>query len=249
MKHILIPILFIAIIASVIYFFVPKYKNLISTDLTSKSTDETQNIPKLSLPFHVDSLLDTQAEVNPLGVVRFSKDLSSIGHSGIDFPMKEKSEIYAVADGEIVLIDSTGDDWGGMKVFELLKKTGKGEGIGFIYDHVTPVSGLKVGDKVTKGQYIANKVAPNDFTSHFQMSKLFNNYEYIDGAMCWIDYLSEEEKTKLDSWWNVYKNSDHLLGSWRGTIQEGKYPLRGLLDKENFPDGPQFCYPLGTDVR
>lgn len=30
---------------------------------------------------------------------------------------------------------------------------------------------------------------------------------------------------------------------------EGKHPFRGLLDKTKHPDGPQFCYPIGTDVR
>ena len=26
-------------------------------------------------------------------------------------------------------------------------------------------------------------------------------------------------------------------------------PFAGLLDTARFPDGPQLCYPLGTDVR
>lgn len=219
------------------------------TNITPQTQKDLANIPLLKLPFNISDIDNTHAEINPLGVVRFSKDLEEVGHSGIDVPMKQKSNIYAVADGEIVLIESTGDDWGGMKIFQLLKKDKEGEGVGFIYDHVTPATNLKVGSKVTSGQVIAYKTAPRDFTAHFQLSRLFNNYKYIDNILCWPDYLDKEEKTKLYGWWDEYKKTDVLVSSWRENIEEGKYPFRELLDASKYPNGPQLCYPLGTDVR
>ena len=32
-------------------------------------------------------------------------------------------------------------------------------------------------------------------------------------------------------------------------VEEGRFAYRGLLDEAEFPDGPQLCYPPGTDVR
>lgn len=237
--------LLVGVVAALAAIFIYGDKFFFKHDQISKENPDIS----LLLPFKISDLDNIHAELNPLGVVRFSRDEESIGHSGIDFPMYQGAKIYAVADGEIVLIEPTGDDWGGMKIFELLKKTGEGEGIGFVYDHVTPARGLKVGDKVTSGQIIASKTPPKDFTSHFQLSRLFNNYKYVDNIMCWPDYLTTEEKAKLDSWWNVYRKSDILINAWTENVEEGKYPFRGLLDKKKFPSGLQLCYPLGTDVR
>ena len=203
----------------------------------------------LVVPFKIKDIDGKKREVNPMGVVRFSKDMPDIGHGGIDIPLFKDAPITAVADGSIVLLGSAGDPWGGEKIFQLLERTGGGEGLGFIYEHITIVKELKNGDKVKKGDLIGNKTAPNGFTAHFQLTNLFNNFQFLRDDLCWVDYLEKIEKEKLTSWWNKYKESAHLVDSWNTNVEEGKFPFKGLLDTSKYPDGPQFCYPPGTDVR
>ena len=203
----------------------------------------------LSLPFRIVDLDEFNGEINPIGIVRFSKDRPDIGHSGLDVPLAQGADIFAVADGEIVLLSSAGDPWGGWGIFQLLQGTRTGEGWGFIYEHVTPKPGLQVGSWVKRGEVIATKTAPAGFTAHLQLSYLFNSYEYISDIKCWPDKLASGDKTLLESWWQQYSASEHLVDSWRSTAEEGQYPFRGLLDTTAYTNGPHLCYPLGTDVR
>jgi len=203
----------------------------------------------LSLPFNIDDIDEQRGEVNPLGVVRFSKDQPEYGHSGVDIPLKQGAPIYAVANGPIVLVKSAGDPWGGQGVFQLLKSTANGEGWAFIYEHISPAAGMKSGSEIEAGDLLGTKTPPVGFTAHFQLSYVFNNYEFTRGMECWIDDLNKISSNKLMTWWNKYRVSSNLIDSWRTNNEEGRLPFRGLLDTTRFPDGPQLCYPPGTDVR
>lgn len=203
----------------------------------------------LLVPFSTKDIDEKKGEVNPMGIVRFAKDLPEFGHGGIDIPLFKDAPITAVADGEIVLIGSADDPWDGKKVSHLLESTGEGEGLAFLYEHITPVKGLKKGDKIKKGDLLGTKSAPNGFTAHFQITNLFNNFQFSRDDQCWIDFLEKSEKKNLNSWWDKYRNSAHLIDSWNTNVEDGKFPFKGLLDTTKYPNGPQFCYPLGTDVR
>lgn len=219
-------------------------------EIDEYSKNSTGEIPSgLSLPFKISDIDGENGALNPLGLVRFSKDQGDIGHPGIDFTLIENASVYAVADGEIVLIDTAGDQWGGMKIFQLLEKTAEGEGWGFLYEHVKGVEGLKVGDKVVRGELIATKAAPMGFTAHFQLSRLFNNYQFIREPICWPEYLDEYDGKSLQDWWSEYRQTDQLINGWRTNEEEGEYPFRDLLEIAFYPDGPEMCYDLGTDVR
>jgi len=203
----------------------------------------------LSLPFRTEDIDEFNGGINPIGVVRFAKDRSEIGHSGLDVPLFEAAEIFAVADGEIVLIQSAGDPWNGQGIFQLLKQTSSGEGWGYIYEHIIPREGLKEGDVLKRGEILGIKAAPKRFTAHFQYSFLFNNFQYINNIQCWPDQLTADASTELNTWWERYRESEWSMDGWNGTFEEGAYPFRGLLDKTKYPNGLELCYPLGTDVR
>lgn len=203
----------------------------------------------LQLPFKTSDINENRGGVNPLGVVRFSKDLPELGHSGIDIPLNQGAPIFAVADGPIVIIKSAGDPWGGMGISQLLEPTIPGEGWIYIYEHITPVKGIEAGSKVNTGDLIATKTAPAGFTAHFQLSYAFNNYKFNRGMECWVDFLGRADKSTLLDWWQARITSGKVAVNWTGPITEGTAPFEGLLDTAKYPNGPQLCYPPGTDVR
>ena len=226
---------------------------------TGSASGERRDLPSLAgssfpgggleLPFNTSDIDQQNGEVNPLGVVRFSKDLAEFGHSGIDIPLTQGAPIYAVADGPVVVLKSAGDPWGGQGMFQLLQSASAGEGWVFVYEHVTPVAGIKNGSELKTGDLIATKTPPARFTAHFQLSAAFNNYEFTRGMECWVDSLSTSALTKLNTWWSKYLTDSTMINSWRTNTEEGKFPFRGLLNTAQFPNGPQLCYPPGIDVR
>ena len=93
--------------------------------------------PELVLPFHVDDIREGDAFISPFGVVRWSKDRSEFGHSGIDIPLEPEAAIYAAFAGEIVSVTAATDGRPGSNV--TLRSDGKappGEGWGFLYEHI-----------------------------------------------------------------------------------------------------------------
>lgn len=185
----------------------------------------------LSLPFDVADISFDSGIVNPLGVIRGEQD-NEQGHGGIDFPLYKDSNILAVADGEVVRIKFASDPWGGMGIYQLLESSEDGEGWAFLYEHVTPV--VEIGSKIKQGDIIATKTPPNDFTAHFQLTFLFNNFEFTRDSQCWPELLGTAEKNDLDNFWDKYKNIDRVVGAW-GHI-------------EGFNE-VQLCYPMNTDAR
>ncbi len=215
-----------------------------------KETSDTTKPPAgLYLPFNISDINEQQGVVNPLGVVRFSQDQPEYGHSGIDIPLNQGAPITAVSSGTIVAIKSSGDQWGGQDIVQLLTPTSPGEGWAYLYEHVIPSPSLKVGDEVKTGDIIATKAAPPSFTAHFQLSYVFNNYEFNQGMECWVELLKPTSKEQLLTWWEKYSSTTTFTESWRLNTEESKAPFRNLLDKNKFPEGPKLCYPPGTDVR
>jgi len=201
---------------------------------------------ELSLPINLEDYTPDVGIINPLGLVRSSKD-NNIGHPGIDFPIKKGSEHLAVADGEIIEVTSAGDPWGGEKITQLLEITGEGKGWTFIYEHAKSV--VKEGDKVVRGQVVAINQAPERFTNHFGLVEAFNDYQYSGLGVCWPDLLKDSDKSELDSWFDQVKTSERFLERWRNVNEEGAYSSRELLNVKKYPNGPQLCYPENTDVR
>ncbi len=72
---------------------------------------------------------------------------------------------------------------------------------------------------------------------------------YSAAFVCWIDNLAPDEKAKLQSAWDKAKVTDEFIQGWSTLEMDGNYIFKGLLDLEKFSDGPQMCYPLGTDAR
>jgi murein DD-endopeptidase MepM/ murein hydrolase activator NlpD len=209
---------------------------------------ENTGVPtNLSLPFKIEDVDLLHGEVNPLGVVRFDKDQGDIGHPGIDIPLKQGSSIFAVANGPVVLITSAGDPWNGMAVSQLLKKTGDGTGWVFTYEHIELAEGIIEGTELKRGDLVGTKKAPEGFTLHLQLSKFFDGFKYSRDPQCWPNLLNNSKE--INSWWETYSASQHLRDSWATTIEEGKYGFKGLLETSQYPNGPQLCYALGTDVR
>jgi len=121
------------------------------------------------------------AEQNQKNIQAVMDELRSIGNADVIYTS------YRLPDGNIVILGSAGDPWGGEKIFQLLSGTSAGEGWGFIYEHIKARSDLRVGSSVRRGEVIATKIAPEGFTAHFQLSFLFNNYEFIRDVQCWPD--------------------------------------------------------------
>lgn len=209
---------------------------------------ETSDIPNnLSLPFKIDDLSISSAILNPLGIIRHDRD-SGHGHGGIDFPLTSGSQVIAVADGEIVEISKVSSLSGDEKLVTLLESTSRGEGWVFIYEHILINDALKKGDKVRRSEVLGTHMLDSR-TSHYQLSHAFNNLEFYDSGQCWPELLISDDQKALNSFWEIYRKSDHALGVWESVIEDGNYAYLALLDKGNYPDGMQLCYPVNTDAR
>jgi len=186
--------------------------------------------------------------ISPFGPIRHSRD-SGHGHGGIDIPLDTGDPIFAVAGGVIITNDFAEDNRGG-NIVDLLIEPGyrEGEGWMFKYEHIILESGLDVGSEVKRGQLIG-KTAMTSGNNHLQLSYFFNDFKFDKNKICWVDQLEPADKNILEEKFNEIRNSQEFIELWENVNEEGYYSNRGLLDKENFPDGPQLCYPLGIDVR
>jgi hypothetical protein len=218
-----------------------------SSTTTSQSLN-TQGISNnLSLPFNIEDLSKNSAILNPLGIIRHNKDKGH-GHSGIDFPLKQGSQIVAVSNGKIIEINKDSETEGDEKLVILLKDSGNGEGWVYVYEHILIANDLKIGDKINKGDIVGSHIQSNR-TSHYQLSRSFNNYMFYEEGKCWPDLLNPEEQASLNNFWQQYRVSDHALGVWKSSNEDGNYSFRALLDKEKFPNGVQLCYIPTVDAR
>lgn len=202
----------------------------------------------LALPITVGDVDTIQGLLSPYGIIRKSGD-GGIGHGGIDFPLVPRSSIYAVANGTI--IKNNVEDGGGGKTVDVLIVPGKFQGEGWIfkYDHLALESGLAVGSTVQKGQKIGINAFEQRGNNHIGLEYHVENFTIARTKICWVDLLESMAQRQLEDEFNKIKNTQTFLESWQTANAENYYQYKGLLDKTKYPDGPQLCYPLGTDAR
>lgn len=204
----------------------------------------------LALPFAVTQIRARDFDVHPFGVVRFSGDQPEYGHSGIDIPLGPDAAIFAVSDGKILDAYPADDDRPGQYVaLQIGAVTQPGEAWVFLYEHILLAPEFAVGAPVHRGERIGTTAIPTNYNNHLQLSYAFNGFTYFRDHTCWIEQLASDGATDLTVWFDGLKTTPALQDQWQTYAREGQYELRGLLDTKRFPDGPQLCYPPGTDVR
>ncbi|MDO8408287.1 MAG: peptidoglycan DD-metalloendopeptidase family protein [bacterium] len=202
----------------------------------------------LALPIIVEDIDTIQGLLSPYGIIRKSGD-GGIGHGGIDFPLIYRSPIYAVASGTI--IKNNVEDSGGGKTVDVLIVPGEfqGEGWIFTYDHLALEPGLAVGSTVQKGQKIGINAFEQRGNNHIGLEYHVESFSIARTKICWVDLLEPTARQQLEDEFNKIKNTQTFLESWQTANAESYYQYKGLLDNTKYPDGPQLCYPLGTDAR
>ena len=214
----------------------------------------------LSLPVNVSDLrTGGNVMVSPFGIVRrASVDQLEFGHGGIDLPLPPGSPLFAVADGEVIKY-RPGTDMsagGGGEIWLLLTgeqdgdpfDDAQGKGWVFIYEHIEPKASLAVGNRVKRGDVIAENMMETVYaTVHLQLTYVFDKRLYTRDSRCWTDFLVEADAAALNAWFKGVK--DENADIWSGIVEEGFQVHAGLLDKATYPNGPQMCYPPGTDGR
>ena len=224
-----------------------------TSDPTGPGADDTagQAPVDLVLPVPAAALLEG-AIVNPFGVVRSSLDLAEFGHPGIDLVSAQGTAIQAVGDGVIVSVDAATDGFAGDEVRLLLSTDApEGEGWVFLYEHISLLAGLQVGSTVTRGQQIATNPLEIGRSNHLELAWAFNNFLFHRDQRCWVVHLESAARTALeDRFNNVLRVHPDFAGVWSQVdFNEGMLPFKELLNVATYPDGPQMCYPQGTDVR
>ena len=230
-----------------------------TSDATGPDVNDTVGPPpvdmlppvNLALPVPAAALLEG-AMVNPFGVVRSSRDLAALGHSGIDLVTAQGTAIHAVGDGVIVSVDAAPDGFPGDAVRLLLSTDApEGEGWVLLYEHISLLAGLDVGSSVTRGEQIATNPLEIGRSNHFELAWVFNNFLFHRNQTCWVVQLEAAERAALQSRFNdVIRVHPDFVGAWSQVdFNEGMLPFKELLNIVTYPDGPQICYSNGTDVR
>ena len=224
-----------------------------SSDPTGPDVNDTAVLPpvNLALPVPAAALLEG-AIVNPFGVVRSSLDFVELGHSGIDLVSAQGTAIHAVSDGVIITVDAATDGFPGDAVRLLLSTDApQGEGWVFLYEHISLLAGLGVGSTVARGEQIAMNPLEIGRSNHLELAWVFNNFLFHRDQCCWVVDLEPTERTALEERFNsVLRVHADFVGVWSQVdFNEGMLPFKQLLNIATYPDGPQMCYPRGTDVR
>ena len=119
------------------------------------------NAPVLSIPFDLDDYF-----TGHWGIVPFCADLKSGSiHGGLDFELKQDSKIYAATDG-IVEKTYVGREEGSGEIIEV-----EGNGFKLGYSGLTSLQ-IKIGDKIKRGDHIANavKIPHGEYHVHLGLS-------------------------------------------------------------------------------
>ena len=224
-----------------------------SSEPTVPDVNDTAEWPpvNLALPVPAAAVLEGSI-VNPFGVVRSSLDLAEFGHSGIDLVSAQGTAIHAVGDGVIVTVEAATDGFPGDAVRLLLSTNAPaGEGWVFLYEHVSLLAGLGVSSTVAKGEQIATNPLEIGRSNHLELAWVFNNFRFHRDQRCWVVDLEPTERAALEERFdNVLRVHADFVGVWSQVdFNEGMLPFKELLNIATYPDGPQLCYPQGTDVR
>lgn len=207
----------------------------------------------LALPFDIGDMGGGNEFVTPFGLIRHERDKGH-GHAGIDVPLSKGDEIYAVTEGKIIINEPATDGEEGNSregnnvVLLITEGYRKGEGWGFLYEHINLNSEIDIGSKVSKKQLIGTSALTNG-NNHLGLVYYFNDFKYVREPKCWVEHLNSEDKQKLLNAWEEIRISAKFIESWRNAFEDGAYPYRALLNKDKFPSGPQLCYEYGLDVR
>ncbi len=197
-------------------------------------------------PIAIRDVDTTKSVISPFGIVRKSADTLVYGHSGIDMPLQPGNAFYAIADGIIVEILPGSDGQPGSDIKLLIgAETPESAGWIFSYEHVSLEASITLHSSVLKGQLIARNPDPAVGNNHLQLS--YWDGQYLYNHRCWVDFL--ESSDLLDYFKNNLRSTPDFVQFWNTVTDEGKYPLKKLLDEDSYPDGAQLCYSPGTDVR
>ncbi len=211
------------------------------------STPEFPPPTNLGLPYGMSDLDLEHGASHPLGVLRFVKDKQP--HPGIDLQLYDGAKILAMGDGSIQKISKEGSFPGDMGIILQIEETLWGVN----YEHFIPDADLYVGKKISKGEQIG--IFSGGYTEipasiHIDFRYYPDGFSGYSGEfVCWVDNLESDGMAELQSAWDNAKVTDEFIEGWSNLVMEGNYIFKGLLDSEKFPDGPQMCYPFGTDVR
>ncbi len=211
----------------------------------------TRLVVELGMPFNGSDLAVVDGFISPFGVVRKSQDRPEFGHSGIDIPLIQGAQILAVTEGTIIAIEPGAAKFPGETVLLLIQDGSRdGEGWVFLVEHVDIAAGVEVGSSIARGQTLGTStITTGRGNSHMQLTDYFNSFEFARAHTSWVDHLDSTALDELIESTGVLLNDPRLASSWSSATDENRHPLKGLLDRAAYPDGPQLCYPPGTDVR
>lgn len=200
--------------------------------------------PTFALPFAIEDIDLVQKVLNPLGPIRHSRD-SGIGHGGIDIPLKTGAPFYAVEDGILieVLPGSSNRPGNDVKLLVGAEEPAQAGWI-FVYEHIALEPGVGENSRLTRGQLFARTPDPPVNNYHLQLSYWET---FTSNNTCWVDFLADSAFS--DHFNETIRTDSLFISGWEDAEEEGQFPFRAFLDLENYPEGPQICYPIGTDVR
>ena len=159
----------------------------ISASVDSTPEDSGSDDPVIVLPEGMIMPLETVAVSNEYGFFHNKTLNAYYEHVGIDFAATVGTEVYAVDAGTVESIYKD-DLLSGTEIV-----VNHGDGLKTVYRFVTEAEGLKVGDKVAKGDVIATVAEANGDEykdgAHLHFEILKNN-KNVDPAT----YLTLEEK-------------------------------------------------------
>ena len=92
-------------------------------------------------------------------------------------------------------------------------------------------------------------LSPREANNHLQLTYLFESKTFSREHTCWVDHLKIADRTSLLLRFGDIRAGDSFHEAWETAQEEDAFVYRGLLDREDFPDGPALCYPQGADVR
>ncbi len=143
-------------------------------------------MPLLRLPINLDDKITSEWGLWPFCV---HGGEHPEGHGGIDFELKPGAKVYATADGVVEEIFSPSDDPSGHGAYSLFIQHGLGVSG---YSGLTNIQ-VKKGDKVKKGEYIADAFKlGNEYFLHFEV----NNF--IDQILvCPVQFFDETAQAEL----------------------------------------------------
>lgn len=195
-----------------------------SGDQRRSSLPEESGEPVIiALPF--DPAIDVPSGLEPMGeTINHPKTISPLGHSGLDFGFNRQPRLLASFDGEVMAINRHGGEFGDPDLWEVHLKNGRYRVSYQELEEYAP--GLKVGDKVNKGDFIGypdytvstvtsvvrgKQVEEKQEGWIFHWELGYSNDIYGD-RICPVTYFEPTHGALLEEWWakGTYKHQDQF---------------------------------------